>query len=162
MEKGHGGINRILDIMEQVISEPRTEKANWPVSEKLDVTITKRGKFIGPGGINIKKLLSETGVQVISSTEDAGSFTLFAPNAEAMSEAKEIIDKLLTEERVPELTFGAIYKAKITEILDRGVFVQLHPEMQPVLISNSQLDAKKVIKKTPPNWSSNCISCFFF
>ena len=61
-----------------------------------------------------------------------------------MAEAKEIIDKLLTEERVPEFDFGSIYPATIVEIVDRGVFVQLHPEMQPVLIPNSQLDAKKV------------------
>ncbi len=61
-----------------------------------------------------------------------------------MSEAKELIEKILTEDRVPEFEFGAIYPATITEIVDRGVFVQLHPEMQPVLIQNSQLDAKKV------------------
>ncbi len=61
-----------------------------------------------------------------------------------MAEAKEIIEKLLTEERVPEFEFGSIYSATIVEILDRGVLVQLHPEMQPVLIPNTQLDAKKV------------------
>ena len=61
-----------------------------------------------------------------------------------MSEAREIIDKILTEERIPEFEFGAIYPSTIVEILDRGILVQLHPEMQPVLIPNSQLDAKKV------------------
>jgi hypothetical protein len=63
---------------------------------------------------------------------------------DAMSEAREIIDKILTEERVPEFEFGAIYPSTIVEILDRGILVQLHPEMQPILIPNSQLDAKKV------------------
>ena len=52
----------------------------------------------------------------------------------------------MTEERVPEFEFGAIYPAAITEVVDRGVFVQLHPEMQPALIPNSQLDAKKVAR----------------
>ena len=61
-----------------------------------------------------------------------------------MSEAKEIIDKILTEDRIPEFEFGAIYPVTIVEVLDRGILVQLHPEMQPVLIPNSQLDAKKV------------------
>jgi ribosomal protein S1 len=61
-----------------------------------------------------------------------------------MSEAKEQIDKILTEERVPEFEFGAVYSGTIVEIVDRGVFVQLHSEMQPALIPNSQLDAKKV------------------
>lgn len=68
---------------------------------------------------------------------------------DAMSEAKEQIEKILTEERVPEFEFGAIYSTTIVEIIDRGVLVQLHPEMQPVLIPNSQLDAKKVNENFP-------------
>lgn len=63
---------------------------------------------------------------------------------DAMAEGKELIDKILTDDRVPDFDFGAIYPATIVEIRDHGVMVQLHPEMQPVLISNSQLDAKKV------------------
>lgn len=40
------------------------KKDNWPVIEKLEVEVHKRGKLIGPGGVNLKKLLVETGVQV--------------------------------------------------------------------------------------------------
>lgn len=73
-----------------------------------------------------------------------------------------MIDKILTEQRVPEFEFGAIYSATITEVVDRGVFVQLHPEMSPTLIPNSQLDAKKVSQKFAGSFSrkkqfSHCV-----
>ena len=143
-EKGHDGVNRILDIMEECISEPRSGKKNWPLNETITVPITKRSRFLGPGGINVKKLLTETGVQVSQSPEDASKFTLFAPNSEAMTEAKEFISKNSVEDRVPDFEFGATYESIITEILERGVFVQLHPNMKPAFIPNSQLDARKV------------------
>jgi len=40
------------------------KKENWPVSENLEVPGAKRGKFLGYGGINLKRLTAETGVQV--------------------------------------------------------------------------------------------------
>lgn len=142
--KGHGGINKILDIMHDCIAEPRKSKDNWPITESLTVPITKRARFFGPAGVNTKKILSETGVQINQDQNDASQFTLFAPNSTALSEAKEMIEKALTEERLPEFEFGATYECTITEISDRGVFVQLHPSLKPVFLPNSQLDARKV------------------
>ena len=49
MEKGSFGINKILDIMDSCLAEPKSGKLNWPVSEKLNVPIAKRAKFMGPG-----------------------------------------------------------------------------------------------------------------
>lgn len=73
------------------------------------------------------------------------TFQIFAPNQSAMDEAKEIIQKNLAFERVPELEFGDIYKATIVEIRDIGVMVTLYPGMPPALLHNSQLDTRKVI-----------------
>ena len=64
MWKGHTGINNILDIMHECIEEPRKDKSNLPLTDSLTIPVTKRGKFIGPGGNNLKKILTETGVQV--------------------------------------------------------------------------------------------------
>ena len=50
--------------MEECISEPRSGKKNWPLSETITVPITKRGRFLGPGGVNVKKLLTETGIRI--------------------------------------------------------------------------------------------------
>lgn len=57
--------SHILDIMAKTLSAPRTDKKDiWPVSEKLQVEAHKRAKFVGIGGVNIKKLTAEAGVQV--------------------------------------------------------------------------------------------------
>ena len=154
MMKGHEGINKILDIMEECIKVPRKDKSNLPLTDSLTVPVTKRGRFVGPGGVNLKKILTETGVQISSSPEDISKFNLFAPNYEAMQEAQEMIKKLLqTEQRLPEFKFGEVYEVTITEIIDRGIFVQLHPEMKPAFINNAQLEARKV---------SVSFSLFFF
>lgn len=55
----------ILDIMAGTISKPRKDKHDvWPLSEKLNIELHKRAKFVGLGGSNLKKLTAETGVQV--------------------------------------------------------------------------------------------------
>jgi len=38
------------------------------VTEVLNVPIHKRGKLLGPGGINLKRIMLETGAQVIIET----------------------------------------------------------------------------------------------
>ena len=104
------------------------------------------GYGTGPGGSNLKKVLSETGVQINpeAGSEASSTWSLFAPNSEALIEAKEIIEAILAEHKIPELEFGAIYPSIIKEIRERGVMVELHPELPLVLVPNSQLEAKKV------------------
>lgn len=69
---------------------------------------------------------------------------MFAPNGDALREAKEMIEKLLEETKEIELEFGAVYTGKIVEIRSNGVLVQLHPSLTPSLLPNSQLDRRKV------------------
>ncbi|KAJ8974586.1 hypothetical protein NQ317_014791 [Molorchus minor] len=90
----------------------------------------------------MKKLFAETGV-VVSQVDDT-TFQIFAPNQSAMDEGKEIINKLLTTEKAPELEFGGIYKATVVEVRDIGVMVSLYSGMPPALLHNSQLDQRKV------------------
>ncbi|XP_050421610.1 polyribonucleotide nucleotidyltransferase 1, mitochondrial [Adelges cooleyi] len=134
----------IINIMNETIKSSRKpQKDNWPVTEKLDVPVHKRGKLMGPGGINLKRILLDTGAQITSDME-TGSFTMFAPNRESLNEAKEIVEKLMAEQAEPQLEFGAIYNAKIVEIKEIGVMVTLYPTMQPALVHNSQLDQRKI------------------
>ena len=162
IQKATDAKHKIFQIMHECIDKPRTiKKDNWPVSEKLEVEPHKRSKLIGMGGMNLKKLFAETGVQVsvflvcccnvvgncrsqVSPLDD-NTFEIFAPNQSAMDEAQEFINKLLTAERVPELEFGGIYSANIVEIRDIGVMVTLYPGMPPALLHNSQLDQRKVV-----------------
>ena len=53
---------RIIDIMNGTLSVPRTDlRENQPIIEKLEVPILKRSRFLGVGGLNLKKLMAETG-----------------------------------------------------------------------------------------------------
>lgn len=55
----------IIRIMNKVIQAPRqTKKDKMPVVDDLEVPIYQRGKFLGIGGTNLKKIFFETGVHV--------------------------------------------------------------------------------------------------
>ncbi|XP_066451843.1 polyribonucleotide nucleotidyltransferase 1, mitochondrial isoform X2 [Eleutherodactylus coqui] len=133
----------ILQIMNRTISKPReTQKDNSPVTETVQVPLSKRSRFVGPGGYNLKKLQAETGVTVSQLDEEV--FSVFAPTPSAMQEAREFITDLCKDDQDFQLEFGAIYTATITEIRDIGVMVKLYPNMTPVLLHNSQLDHRKI------------------
>ncbi|XP_035687373.1 polyribonucleotide nucleotidyltransferase 1, mitochondrial-like [Branchiostoma floridae] len=133
----------IINIMNRALAKPRnTRKEYGPVSEQLKVPMAKRAQFVGPGGYNIRKITAETGVTITQVDEE--TFSVFAPNTAAMNEAREEIDNLLKDKREPQLDFGAIYTATITEIRESGVMVKLFPTMQPTLLHNSQLDHRRV------------------
>ena len=142
VERGMEANHHILDIMEKCIKTPRTSKSSWPVSKLIQVPAHKRGKLVGPGGLNIKRITGDTGVQL--HPEEDGGWTMFAPSQEAMSEAEAMIEALLAEEKAMELEFGAVYTGKIVEMLDRGVMLSLGPGLEPMLCHNSQLDARRI------------------
>ncbi|KAL3287573.1 hypothetical protein HHI36_002041 [Cryptolaemus montrouzieri] len=143
IQKATDAKTKILQIMSDCMATPRIEKKeNWPVSELLEVEPHKRSKLIGVGGVNLKKLFVETGVQV-NHIEDS-KFEIFAPSHHAMDEAKEIISSLIHSEKEPELEFGGIYTATIVELRDIGVMVTLYSGMPPALLHNSQLDQRKI------------------
>ncbi|OXU19193.1 hypothetical protein TSAR_001961 [Trichomalopsis sarcophagae] len=143
LEQASEAKTQILNIMNEAISKPRTDKKNnMPVTETIEVPAHLRGKLLGIGGTNIKKIFLQTGVHI--NQEEDTKFVLFAPNETAMDEAKETINQLTKQEREPTLEFGGIYTAKIVEMKDIGVMVTLYPSMPPALLHNSQLDQRKV------------------
>ncbi|XP_022708617.1 polyribonucleotide nucleotidyltransferase 1, mitochondrial-like isoform X1 [Varroa jacobsoni] len=134
----------ILKVMSEAMDKARDDpKDNWPVVEKFDVPVHKRSEFIGIGGRNLKRITAETGVTLIPL--DNSSFDVFAPNQTALSEAKELMTSILMSTgKEPTLDFGGVYSARIVEIRESGVMVQLYPSMHPTLLPNSQLDQRKV------------------
>ncbi|KAM8942671.1 polyribonucleotide nucleotidyltransferase 1, mitochondrial [Lycaon pictus] len=133
----------ILQIMNKTISKPRaSRKENGPVVETIQVPLSKRAKFVGPGGYHLKKLQAETGVTV--SQVDEETFSVFAPTPSAMHEARDFITELCKDDQEQQLEFGAVYTATITEIRDTGVMVKLYPNMTAVLLHNTQLDQRKI------------------
>ena len=55
---------KILEIMARDIRAPREEKPCWPVTDSIEVPLSRRGSLLGPGGITLKRLMAETGVEV--------------------------------------------------------------------------------------------------
>jgi hypothetical protein len=49
-----------------------------------------------------------------------------------MSEARELIEKILTEDRIPEFEFGAVYAATVVELVDRGCTRRCSPSSSPI------------------------------
>lgn len=133
----------ILGIMNKCISKPReNRKDNGPVVENVRVPVSRRARFVGPGGYNLRRLQAQTGVTI--SQVDEETFSVFAPTPGAMSEAQSFISDICKDDQEQQLEFGAIYTATITEIRDIGVMVKLYPNMSPVLLHNSQLDHKRI------------------
>lgn len=134
----------IIKIMNQVIRAPRSpRKDKMPVVDNLEVPIHQRGKFLGIGGMNLKKIFLETGVHIYP--HDEKTYSIFAPNEDAMTEAKEMIEAILKKDREPTLEFGAIYTARIVEIRETGVMVTLYSNMIPALLPISQLDQRRIL-----------------
>ena len=138
MEANH----RIMDIMENTLSRPVLSKSCWPVSKTFEVAAHQRAKLLGPGGITLRRIQEDTGVSV--NQQDEGAWTIFAPSLAAMEEAEERLEQVMQEEKAPELEFGSIYTGKIVSILDRGVMIQLHPALDPVLLPNNQLGNQRI------------------
>uniref|UniRef100_A0A8C4QJW0 polyribonucleotide nucleotidyltransferase n=1 Tax=Eptatretus burgeri TaxID=7764 RepID=A0A8C4QJW0_EPTBU len=136
--------SEILNIMLKTLPRPRaSRKENGPTTEMIHVPISKRPRFIGPGGYNLRKLQAETGVTVSQADEE--TFSVFAPTPEAMIEAREVIQELGRDDQEQQLDFGAVYTATITELRDVGVMVKLYPNMTPVLLHNLQIDQRRVL-----------------
>ncbi|KAF7488138.1 Polyribonucleotide nucleotidyltransferase 1 [Sarcoptes scabiei] len=145
IQKSNAARNQILNIMNDVIDEPRLKsKENMPLYERIEIPLNKRSKFLGHGWSNAKRAMSEIGITITQDVEDINAFNIFAPNQSAMDEFKEWTQKILSEPNVPELEFGAIYHCKVIEIKDNGVMIQIHPSMHPVFLHISQLDIRKV------------------
>ncbi|KAL7855514.1 hypothetical protein AOLI_G00191180 [Acnodon oligacanthus] len=133
----------ILGIMNKTISKPRaSQKENGPLVENVRVPMSRRARFVGPGGYNLRRLQAQTGVTI--SQVDEETFSIFAPTPSAMNEAQEFVTEICKDDQEQQLEFGAVYTATITEIRDVGVMVKLYPNMTPVLLHNSQLDHKRI------------------
>uniref|UniRef100_A0A673ZAW0 polyribonucleotide nucleotidyltransferase n=1 Tax=Salmo trutta TaxID=8032 RepID=A0A673ZAW0_SALTR len=133
----------ILGIMNNTIAKPRANrKENGPVVENVRVPVSRRARFVGPGGYNLRRLQAQTGVTI--SQVDEETFSVFAPTPGAMNEAQEFITEICKDDQEQQLEFGAVYTATIMEIRDIGVMVKLYPNMSAVLLHNSQLDHKRI------------------
>ena len=109
----------ILDKMQTTLSTPREELAkNAPRITSLKVSKNKIGVVIGPGGKNIKEIITQNNVQI--DVEDDGTVNIFAKDSESAEKASQWIKTL-----VGDIEVGAIYDGIVNGITDFGMFVEL-------------------------------------
>uniref|UniRef100_A0AAQ5ZW82 polyribonucleotide nucleotidyltransferase n=1 Tax=Amphiprion ocellaris TaxID=80972 RepID=A0AAQ5ZW82_AMPOC len=123
----------ILGIMNKCIVKPReSRKENGPVVENVRVPVSRRARFVGPGGYNLRRLQAQTGVTI--SQVDEETFSVFAPTPGAMHEAQDFISEICKDD----------VRLFVLCCRDIGVMVKLYPNMSAVLLHNSQLDHKRI------------------
>lgn len=129
----------ILGKMLEVIDKPRTELSQYaPRVTTMHINVDKIRNVIGPGGKVIKKIIDETNTQI--DIQEDGTIFISAVDAEAAKKAVAIIEDLVREVEV-----GAIYKGRVTRLMNFGAFVEVLPGKEG-LCHISQLAQKRVEK----------------
>ena len=110
----------LLDIMRDVIAEPRTDVSDFaPRVEVLKIPTDKIGLLIGPGGKTINALQDQFGVNI--SVEDDGTVYVSGEGA-VTKEAAQAINGM-----TKDVEAGEIYNGKVVKTTNFGAFVELTP-----------------------------------
>jgi len=113
--------NKILDIIQQAMPEPRAELSEFaPRITTIKINPSKIGEIIGPGGKNIRKLVEETGAKI--DIEDDGTVRVASSDAEASAEAVRRIQEMTQEAEI-----GKIYNATVKKLMAFGAFCEFMP-----------------------------------
>lgn len=127
----------VLGEMAKALAAPRGELSRFaPQHAEVFVNPEVIRMIIGPGGKNIKAITSATGASV--DIDDSGRISIFAPTAEAMEQAKELVQYY---DQRPDL--GKNYRGKVKKILEIGAIVEVMPNVE-ALVHVSQLDIGRV------------------
>ena len=127
----------ILGEMKKAIDGPRAELSKYaPQHAEVFVNPEVIRMIIGPGGKNIKAITAATGASV--DIEDSGRISIFAPTAESMEQAKELVQYY---DQRPDL--GKNYMGKVRKVLEIGAIVEIMPNVE-ALVHISQLDTSRV------------------
>lgn len=133
------GRMKILDIMNQAISEPRPHLSPYaPRLITMKIDTDQIGLVIGPGGKTIQGMQRLFGVEIV--IDEDGTVNIASPNRENAQKCKEYIKKLTA---TPEV--GEVYEGVVTKIMDFGAFVEILPGKEG-LLHISQIDNKRVNK----------------
>ena len=123
MDQAHDARMRILDAMNAVLPEARSELAEKaPKIESIMVPKDKIGEVIGPKGKTIRELEEETGAVI--EIDDDGTVRVGAPDTVSMNLAKE---RILAIGFPPEAKIGEVYDGEVVNITKFGAFVNILP-----------------------------------
>lgn len=130
----------ILDeVMLKAIPKPRAELNEYaPKMLSMVIDTDKIREVIGPGGKVIQKLCAECNVKI--DIEEDGHVFVSSQNFDDARRAMQMIETIAVD---PEV--GAIYKGKVTRIMNFGAFVEIAPGKEG-LVHISKLDKQRVEK----------------
>lgn len=142
LAKTHQARNYILDeVMLKAIPAPREELSKYaPKMLSTVIPVDKIREVIGTGGKVIQKICAECNVKV--DVEEDGNVFVSSTNMEDCRRAITIIETIVHD---PEP--GAIFKGKVTRLMDFGAFVEIAPGKEG-LVHISRLDVKRTDKVT--------------
>lgn len=119
LNQAKGARMHILGVMEQAIPAPRSEISDFaPCIHTMKIDPKKIKDVIGKGGATIRALTEETGTSI--DIDDDGTVKIAATDNNA---AKRVMERI--EEIVAEVEVNAIYKGKVTRVVDFGAFVSI-------------------------------------
>ena len=130
----------ILDeIMAPAIAEPREELSKYaPKMLSMIIDTEKIRDVIGSGGKTIQKICAECDVKI--DVEEDGHVFVSGQDIDNVRRAIQVIQTITMD---PEV--GAIYKGKVTRLMQFGAFVEIAPGKEG-LCHISKLDFKHVEK----------------
>jgi len=127
----------ILEDMAKVLPTSRTALSELaPQYDVVNINPEKIRELIGPGGKNIKAITAATEADI--DIEDSGRVQIFAPTAESMQKAREMVQYY---DQTAEV--GKNYVGTVTKIIDCGAIVEILPGLEG-LLHVSQLDVGRV------------------
>ena len=140
---------QILDVMADVIKEPRKELSEYaPKIETFTINPEKIKDVIGRGGEMITKIILEaSNVKTVNDKdavkvdlEDDGRVIIYHNDKEIIRRTREIIEAV-----VREVEENVVYDAKVVKVEDFGCFVELWQGCEG-LVHVSQLSTEHVNK----------------
>ena len=142
LEKTHKARDYILDeIILKCIPAPRAELSKYaPKMLSITIPVDKIREVIGSGGKVIQKICAECDVKV--DVEEDGSVFISGTDIDNCNRALTIVKTIVED---PEV--GAIYKGRVTRLMDFGAFVEIAPGKEG-LVHISRLDVKSTEKVT--------------
>jgi len=147
LAQARDGRLHILDCMERETAQElpafvsREELSRYaPRVSTITVKPDRIRDIIGPGGKVIRAIQETTGTKV--DIDDNGVVTIFSPDADALEQARSMVEELTQEAELDR-----VYLGKVKRITDFGAFVEIFPGTDG-LIHISHLAEGRVDKVT--------------
>ena len=133
LEKAKNARKYLLDLMKQVIEEPRKDLSpNAPRIESFSVDTSKIGEIIGASGKTIKSIIEQTKAEI--NIDDTGLVQVASPNKENLDLARAMIEAIITEPQRNQW-----YEGVISRIESFGIFVKFMHGFKEGMAHISQL-----------------------